>query len=354
MQKRVMILLAFFVLLFSGCAEKQEAIVNSSSNQLTPTEMPAEVKSLLDQHTAPDGVDLPEIVAAPPNFDFSSINDSIYDVYMVGFLWGHLVPFGPPSSIPLDWTGSLSINGPSFVKVITPVDFERGQDSLVSDSQPSAVHWVSYTDGRFDGIICLVLYDKVTPTLVPQVMTFGTPPINLTFDFSQLERFYAFYQVDPFNSVAVTARKIRLHHCREGFFKGFWQKSDSSDFRGFIRGHWFNKIGDTLGVVNGHFWRNENGVGKLEGNISGLYTNQIIANLDGFWIYDDFRMCPLCGTGHGQMRGHFQTVNGNEHGYFRGEFGDFDLPPGQRTMPLRGHWQLDCMNSPSSDIPNNF
>jgi hypothetical protein len=34
----------------------------------------------------------------------------------------------------------------------------------------------------------------------------------------------------------------------------------------------------------------------------------------------------------------------DEHGYFRGEFGDYDLPPDQRIMPLHGRWQLDCVN----------
>lgn len=354
MQQRVTFLLAFFVLLFSGCAEKQEAIVDSGTNQQSASEMPAEVKSLLDQYSIPDEVDLPEIVASPPNFDFSSINDSMYDVYMVAFLWGKLVPFGPPASTPTDWSGSLSVNGPSIVRVVSPVEFERGQDSLIPDDQPSAVNWVSFTDGRFDGIVCLVLYDKVTPTLVPQVLTFGTPPITLQFDFSQLERFYAFYQVDLVNSVAVVAHKIRLHHCREGFFKGVWQKSDSSEYRGIFRGHWLNQSEDTLGVVNGHFWTNDNGVGMLEGHISGINTGEVIAELQGLWIYDDYRMCPTCGTGHGQMRGHFRTIDGNEHGYFRGAFGDYDMPAGERTMPLRGRWQLDCVNSPADYNPDTF
>ncbi len=354
MRQRVMILVAFFMLLLLGCSEKQEAIVDSGSNQQLPTEMPAEVKLLLDQNTIPDGVDLPEIVALPPDFDFSNVNDSIYDVYMVAFLWGHLVPFGPPFNIPLDWSGSLSVNGPSPVRVITPVDFERGEDSLVPDDQPSVIQWVSYTDGGFDGIVCLVLHDKVTPTLVPQVLTFGTAPITLQFDFSQLDHLYAFYQVDPVNSVAVFARKIRLHHCREGYFKGVWHKSDTSDFNGRFEGLWLGKNEDTIGVFAGHYWKTDEGAQLLEGWVSGGTTGQVIAELHGHWFFDDYSMCPTCGAGHGQIKGRFKILNSDEHGYFRGEFGNYSQPPNDRIMPLHGRWMLDCVNSSGSDDPGTF
>ena len=354
MKQRVIILLGFFILFCTGCSEKQEAIVNSGSNQQLPTEMPAEVKLLLDQNTIPDGVELPEIVASPPGFDFSSINDSIYDVYMVAFLWGHLVPFGPPAETPLDWSGSLSVNGPSPIRVITTVAFERGQDSLIPEDRPSAVQWASHTLNRFDGIVCLVLYDKVNPTLVPQVLTFNTPPINLEFDFSQLSHLYEFYQVDRHNSVAVAARKINIHRCREGYFKGAWQKSDSSDFRGHFRGLWFNKSGDTLGALSGNYWKNEDGAQLLEGWVSAGITGQVIAELRGHWIFDDHSMCPTCGAGHGQIKGRFKVLHSEEHGYFRGEFGDYSPPPNDRNMPLHGRWQLDCVNTAGADDPGTF
>lgn len=353
MQQRVMILVAFFVLLLAGCAQKQEAIVNSGNNQQATTEMPVEVKTLLDQYSIPDGVELPEIVAAPPNFNFSDINDSIYDVFLVTFVWGRILPFGPPVNAPTVWDGSLSVNGPSIVRAVAPIEFERGEDSLVTEDVPSAENWGSTTTRSFDGLIFLVLYDKVTPTLVPQVLTFNTPPITLQYDFSQLTRLVAYYQVDPFNGVAVAAHKIRLHNCREGFFKGVWQKSDSSDNRGMFRGLWFNQNEDTLGVMNGHFWRNENGVGMLAGNISGLHTDQVIAELQGIWDFDDYRMCPNCGTGHGQIRGRFRILNGEEHGFFRGEFGDYSLPPNDRNMPLHGRWHLDCIDLVTDEDPTS-
>ena len=351
MKTRVIILMAFFILFYAGCSEKQEAIVDSGSNQQSPTEMPAEVKSLLDQYTIPDGVDLPEIVAAPADFDLSSINDSIYDVYLVAFLWGELLNVGPPINIPLDWSGSLSVNGPSFVKTVNPVDFERGEDSLVPDNQSSAEYWASYTDNDLDGLLFLVLYDKVTPTFAPQILTFTTSPITLQFNFDQLIHLFAYYQVDPVNSVAVAARKIRLHRCREGYFSGEWRKSDTSDFTGNFEGLWFSRNSDTLGVLSGHFWKNNDGVQLLEGWVSGLYTDQIIAELHGHWFFDDYRMCPICGASHGQIKGRFKTVDGDAHGYFMGVFGDYDLPPERRTMPLHGRWQLDCVNLVPNDDP---
>ena len=344
MKQRVIIQLAFFILLCTGCSEKQEAIVDSGSNQQSPTEMPAEVKSLLDQYTFPEETNLPEILVAPPDFDFSNINDSIYDVYIVAFLWGNLFNFGPPMDIPHDWSGSLSINGPSFVKTITPVDFERGEDALVPDDQSSAEYWTSYTNNDFDGMLFLVLYDKVTPTFAPQVLTFATAPITLQFNFDQLIHLFAFYQVDPVNSVAVAARKIRLHHCREGYFKGVWHKSESSDNNGRFEGLWLGKNEDTIGVFAGHFWKTDDGAQLLEGWVSGGTTGQVIAELRGIWFFDDDRMCPMCGAGHGQIKGRFKVLNSEEHGYFRGEFGDYSDPPNDRIMPLHGRWQLDCVN----------
>lgn len=353
MKKHVIILVAFFILLYTGCSEKKDAIVDSDNNQQSTNQVPSEVQALLDNYSNPDSINLPDMISSLPDFRVSDINDSIYDVFLVAFLWGKLINLTPPVDVAYDWDGSLSVNGPSIVKSLFAVDFEHGEDSLIPEDITSSESWGSFTDNEFDGIVFLVLYDKVTPTFAPQVLTFSTTPITLQFDFSQLVHFFAYYPVDPAYGVAVAAHKIRLHHCREGYLNGIWHKSDTSDFVGSFEGLWFGAGGDTIGVYAGNFWQNEEGHNILEGWISGGMTNQVIAELHGFWYFDDYRMCPMCGAGHGQFKGRFQILNSDEHGYFQGEFGDYSLPPNDLIMPMHGRWHLDCVNVVNGDEAAN-
>ncbi len=351
MKKHVIILTAAFLFLFNGCAEKQNSPVDSNNNQQPSSDVPIEVKALLDSYSSSEEINLSEILTTRPDFDVSNINDSIYDVYLVVFMWGKLLPLGPPVNASTVWDGSLSVNGPSIVKTLAPIDFERGQDSLVTEDVSSAENWGSTTSSGFDGLVFLVLHDKVTPTLVPQVLTFRTPPFSQQFNFEQLKNMYAFYPIDPVNSVAVFSHKIRLHNCREGYFRGVWHKSDTSDYNGRFEGLWMGKNDDTIGVLAGHFWKTEEGAQLLEGWVSGGVTGQVIAELHGHWFFDDYRMCPTCGAGHGQFKGRLKVLNSDEHGVFRGEFGDYSLPPNDRKMPLHGRWHLDCVNIVTDDLP---
>ena len=343
MKKHVIILLAIFILLNISCSEKQDSLVNSNNNPPETSNVPTEVKSLLDNYAVQEEVNLSDFMNSPVDFDFSSLTDSTYDVYVVTFVWGKLINIGPPPGTPTDWSGSLSVNGPSKVEAISPIAFEHGQDSLIHDNDDFAEYWASTTQNDFDGMVFVVLYNKDAQTLVPQMLTFNTPPKTLQFDFDQLIHLYAYYQVDQFNSVAVFAHRIRLHFCHEGYFAGHWNKFSSSADSGTFAGHWFADNGDTVGVVNGHYWSEENGARLLAGHISGLYTDQIIAELHGIWYYDDYRMCPMCGAGHGQFKG-VMVTNDGEHGFFHGEFGNYALPPDDLIMPFHGRWHLGCVN----------
>ncbi|MGH8015836.1 MAG: hypothetical protein ACREBV_06560 [Candidatus Zixiibacteriota bacterium] len=351
MKKQVIILVAFFVAFYGGCGEKQNSIVDSNHKQTPSDEVPAEVRAMLNNYSDPENIDLFQLVAAVADTGFDDINDSIYDAYLVTFLWGKLINFGPPVNAAFSWDGSLSVNGPSIVQSISTIDFEHGEDSLIEDNLTSAESWGSFTDNEFDGAIFLVLYDKVTPTFAPQILTFNTPPITLQFDFSQLVQLLAYYEVHPVYGVAVAAHKVRLHNCREGYLEGRWVKSDSSEFTGTFQGLWFAANGDTIGVYSGNFWKTNDGAQLLEGWVSGLYTDQVIAELHGIWYFDDYRLCPMCGSGHGQFKGRLQLSHSDEHGYFQGEFGDYSLPPNDRNMPMQGKWHLDCVNLVIDDLP---
>jgi hypothetical protein len=65
--------------------------------------------------------------------------------------------------------------------------------------------------------------------------------------------------------------------------------------------------------------------------------------MEGYWFYDDMRMCPMCGEGHGVFYGTFEDQMGsNRAGTIFGEFGDYSLPPDDIEMPYRGFWQYNC------------
>jgi hypothetical protein len=351
MKSYVISLVALVIILTLGCGKKQDAIVNSDNSVPEVNNPPTEVVRLLENYSDGHESDIAEILAASSGND--NINDSIYDVYIVTFLWGRILNTAPIADAAFYWDGSLSVNGPSIVQALSTIDFERGEDSLVPDNSTSSESWGSFTDNEFDGIVFLVLYDKVTPTFAVQMLTFETPPITLQFDFSQLVHLTAYYEVHPAYGVAVAARKIRPTICREGYFAGNWIKDSSWAFSGTFNGYWFSHDNDTVGTVNGTFFKTNDGQQLLQGQVSGLYTDQIIAVLHGVWEYDDFRMCPLCGFGHGNFKGRFELTNSGEGGYFRGEFGDYALPPDDLEMPFHALWRMNCVTLAHADFPSS-
>jgi hypothetical protein len=349
MNKRVIIVVASVLFLAQGCGQKEDSITNSVNNPIDPANPPTEVVRLLDNYSAGDEFDIAEIMTAPEGSD-DYINDSIYDAYIVTFLWGKLTNDASMPNLPTVWDGSLWINGPSEVRLLHTIDFEEGEDSIVVEDHPWGEQWGSSTDEDFDGAVFLLLYDKVTPTFAQQLLTFETDPITLQFDFYQLIHFYAFYRVDQVNSVAVYAHKIRPTHCREGYFEGDWEKSGHAE--GNFRGLWHGHNGDTIGTVYGRYWQTEDGHRLMEGVINGVFLTVVLGHLQGVWEYDDARMCPICGEGHGNFKGRFQMDNSDVNGYFRGEFGDYSLPPDDSVMPFYGKWKMNCVDLVEGDFSN--
>lgn len=353
MKKHVITGVALALLLIQGCGKKQDTIVNSSNTISQPVNPPTEIVRLLDDYSAGQDIDIEEILANYSGDFGSALTDSIYDIYMVTFLWGQLTNSAPTVNVPTAWDGTLSINGPSFVRTLHTIDFEPGEDSLVTEDHPWSEEWGSTTDNEFDGAVFLVLYDKVTPTFALQVLTFDTEPFTVQFDFNQLVNFYAFYQIDEENSLAVHAHKVRPQNCREGFFSGKWKKTTNAGNEGTFEGLWFSHNADTLGVVSGTYWVSSDGRHLMEGVVSGGTTNVVIAYLRGVWEYDDYRMCPMCGQGHGTFHGRVYSSNNDHYGYYRGEFGDYSIFPDDMEMPFYGKWQVNCVTLSTSDYPNN-
>ena len=102
---------------------------------------------------------------------------------------------------------------------------------------------------------------------------------------------------------------------------------------------------------DGRYWVTEDGHRVLEGSVSGLHTDQVIAELKGTWGYDDPRMCPMCGMGHGFFHGKFEMLHNGAVGVFGGEFGNWALPPDDLVMPFKGVWKLNCVRRADDELP---
>jgi hypothetical protein len=123
---------------------------------------------------------------------------------------------------------------------------------------------------------------------------------------------------------------------------------------------WLNDRGVPIGSYTGTWRRDTNvfGGGTMEGkvyatNAAVTSTNQVIAILRGKWVYDDPRLCPTCGQGHGVFEGSFWFDNdissvARPDGAFKGEFGSLTTPPAV-VMPMKGKWKVNCPNITSND-----
>jgi hypothetical protein len=118
---------------------------------------------------------------------------------------------------------------------------------------------------------------------------------------------------------------------------GFWVRDAIFAYSGYFVGFWLSNEGDTISYVNGTFWQEDWITLRFEGQVTGYVTDEVIANLYGTWFYDDPRMCPMCGTGHGQFRGRTVYLAGG-YGKIYGEFGDYSLPLEENELPLTGVW----------------
>ncbi|MEW5796991.1 MAG: hypothetical protein AB1772_11605 [Candidatus Zixiibacteriota bacterium] len=345
---------AALLLLTLGCSEQSTEPAPTEKAGPIGGETPGEITALLETNTptnlemAPAGD--PNWVAWPP---FDVIKNS--DVYAVTFLWGQLTNSVLPGMPVTDWSGRLWVNGVAVVQPRRTINFEPGQDSIVMEDEPAMAAWVSETAVDYDGICFLVFLRRDITYIVAPWLTFSTTPIELRFDFHQLVKLDTFLTLPQGNAVAVHARRIWPDRCPGGFLEGRWIKDDNTGASGRIEGLWLNYRGEPEGIITGQFWTNNDGTREYSGWVSGYMLTVIIAEFKGHWWYDDPRMCPLCGSGHGWFRGNFHFAFGdNRGGAMFGEFGDFNAPdPSSLSMPFMGVWREFCPWTPETPGTNN-
>lgn len=271
------------------------------------------------------------------------------DVYSVTFAWSDLFG-GIPNGNITDWSGTVSLNADGVVHVLYEIGFEAGQDSVLATTMPSMAAWASSTAMDFDGLSFLVFVPRDNTGLAEVTLTFETELITLNFTTSELKRLAAFYPVDDSRGVGVFSRLLWQPACPGGLIDGHWVKDAFGSGQGNISATWRDYTGEPIGYFTGAFWTNEDGRGEFSGTVSGYITDHVIAEVSGRWYYDDYRVCPLCGEGHGFFSGTFMYLDREGSGRVWGEFGDMNLAPDETDLPMLGIWREDCLYGAENDI----
>jgi len=341
MRRLVFVLLACLLWAMTGCGNQStspEPLVNTPT---TEEAMPAEVNKLLTENAPPEDEPLPE-------FDLEYITPFPYDIvdncdiYSVTFLWGDFFNLGISELEPMDWSGTLSVNGVAVVHPRFTIDFEPGQDWLVPTNVPSMSAWVSQTSADFDGISFMVFMQRGIEYFAAPMLTFKTEQIEISLDFHQLIKYAAWYPVGETAGVAVLSRLVWQNACPGGLIDGKWTASGLGSGEGTIEGVWYDRLGEPFGLMSGRFWTNEDYTREFAGSLSGYVTDQVLAEYKGKWYYNDIRLCPMCGEGHGIFRGRFVFLADGVEGTLSGTFGDYTLSVDQAMMPMIGRWRVDC------------
>jgi len=327
-----------------GCTEEPPSPVSPQTGENENSTVPSNLQNLIDslQIAEPDLDNRLIDPTQPPPI----LTDSNYDVYAVTFIWGHL-PFGPTfDSPPLDWSGSIYVNGEAKGEVLRTIAFEPGQDSLLPPPEGTLIAWASVTTYSFDGLATLIALDKRVTYITAPWLTFDTDPIKLELGFDELAHLNAFYPVDNQSGVLVISRKVSHIGCPHGSFDGTWTRDENTMMTGHFSAVWMNPDGVPFAKMEGQFGPNTNSLygGMFEGELFGAANNKVVGKVRGRFYYDDLRMCPMCGDAHGIMSGYVYDLDGRPLGRIEGEFGDWTTPAPQE-MPLHGKWRLRCNNA---------
>lgn len=339
---RITLILILGLSLISGCGEKSSEPIESGQTIPDMTQAYEDAEKLLDNYSVREIGEPIQGEPINPDITIPTLTNDKYDIYMVTFVWGWPFNIWAPPEGSTVWDGTLSVNGAAIVNIDRTIDFEPGQDSVLPHDAVHYAAWVSETEQDFDGFVAFVFLEKGITYITEPRLSFETGPFTISYSFSQLDDFTALYAVDNINAVAVRAVRIWTYECPRGTMDGIWVKDDNTGETGHFSGLWIEQSNDTLGYYSGQYWTTEDGRRLFNGSVSGYVTDQVIAEFSGHWMYDDPRLCPLCGTGHGLFWGGYQYLDREGSGTMKGVFGDYSFPPDDVEMPMNGFWRDDC------------
>jgi len=130
--------------------------------------------------------------------------------------------------------------------------------------------------------------------------------------------------------------------CDHGTLEGVWIRNSIFSDDGTFHGHWIGRDSTINAYYDGWYWTTTDYTRLFYGQLSDYITDEVLGYMFGTWFYDDPRLCPMCGTGHGQFEGYFIYNNEPGVGIVHGEFGwAGDLM--QDTLPMTGTWKWRCL-----------
>lgn len=340
MRKLAELLIITLTLMVAGCSDQSTSPDTPQNVQTADQNVPAQIQTLLDLYANDQGAVLPEVALGPDYANIPNINDTSYDVYSVTLLWGEFFN-ASASTAPTDWSGKMWVNGVADIGILTTIDFEIGEDSIIATDVPSEAVWVSQTHHDFDGISFLVFLKHGITYVAEPRLYIETGPFTKDFGFGQLEQYAAFFVVDDQNGIGILSRRIKHIFCPSGTITGTWTKDENTGNSGSLSGLWYDGQGGCIASYAGKFWSDNDGSRHIQGYISGCLLTVVLGEFEGTWMYDDPTMCPMCGEGHGVFKARYKLYD-DHYGYFVGEFGSYGIPLTERELPIRGFWKELC------------
>jgi hypothetical protein len=339
-----LLIIASTALVLAACSNKSTSPTADNNSSPRQSSVPAEVQQTLNHYALPDDGSIPQGNLYSTGTTPPLPSDTSYDIYAVTLVWGEMPSPASQPPQPIDWSGKLTVNAVSIVNLLSTISFEHDQDSILPSPSPSSLYWTSVTNHDFDGVTLLIYMKRGIYYFAAPTLTFTTAPKTLQWDFGQLEHLFAYYPLDSTNTssgVAIFSRKLHPRVCDQGLLSGEWVRDDIGGSSGSLTGLWVGPDGTPLGYFSGTFTTDSTNQRTFQGYLSGYLTTQVIARFSGTWYYDDPRMCPLCGSGHGKFVGRYQYLDGSASGRMQGEFG-YAGDPADNHLPLHGTWERFC------------
>lgn len=272
-----------------------------------------------------------------------NVNDTLLAVYSISMVWGQIPPQSADQRPVFDWSGNATVNGVGRYAVVVPIDFERGQDSLVPANNPTTIAWQSTTQEDIDGLATLLVLRRDIQYIMEPHFVFTSGMANLDVPIGRMDKFDTVVIVNNTQSLAIRSWRIIRPDCPSGSLSGDWVRVVNTGDSGTFNGTWNGPDGKPLGPLAGRFWTDPDGTRHMKGWWSAGMLTVIAGELEGTWMFTDPSMCPMCGVGTGEFHGRFREVldENRRSGSFRGMFG-IGPGPGVTVMPFRGVWKVNC------------
>lgn len=330
------------VMTMLACSQQPTAPDPVADSSDPSIQLPEAVLQKLDQYVVQDEDLLASMDShADPNSDLLTHD---YDVYAVTFLWGTFFPTG--SSAGLSWDGRTGTNAEARMRLVTAIAFEDDEDAIIDEDRPGVIAWRSFAHNDIDGISFLLYMKRGIDYFAAPHLVFESEQIRFRIPVADLARHHSYHPVDAGNGVAVFARKIRHLPCSHGHVSGIWSFDTNDRSQGRFEGRWLDLNGNTRGHLTGSFWTTDDGQMRMRGEVSGVFTDEVIIHLEGKWHFLPHlstALCLTCPSG-GEFIARWRFSNGSGGGKVAALFGDHTITSDMASVPFKGVWKQACDN----------